>query len=104
MFQEREQALLFVLEEGAICRRAQRIWRVASVLAGAALGLLGWFVAAALAFAFFQFLAYATKRHSMRNMERGTGMTIPMVQAMLQAHVDESKKTTRSFTPYLDSR
>lgn len=75
--------------ERAIRRRAQRMWRIISVVAGVLLGLLGWGWGAA-AFLLFQFLAYATYWHSVRGMEQQLGIS-EQEQAALLAKLDRLK-------------
>lgn len=72
--------------ERTIRRRAQRVWRVMSFVAGVGLGLFAWPLGLA-AFLFFQFLVYATYWHSTHSIEARTGLT-STEQAILFHSVD----------------
>jgi hypothetical protein len=63
-----------LVAERLICRRAQRVWRIASVVAAVGLGLVTIWLGA-IAFGFCQFLCFATRWHSVRDMEARTGLT-----------------------------
>lgn len=55
--------------EREVCRRAQRFWRIFSVIAGVGAGFF-WWPLGLLTFGFFQFIAVATRWHSERLLER----------------------------------
>lgn len=74
-----------LLAERTSRRRAQRLWRIASIIAGIGLGLVGWGWGLA-AFLFFQFLVYATYWHSVRQLEQETGVPEGVQVVLLQRH------------------
>jgi hypothetical protein len=70
-----EEAAAFTLDQHNIARRARWMWRGAGIVSAVVLVVgFGWWGVAIGAFAWFQFLAYATSWHTYRDVQRATGL------------------------------